>query len=130
MARYITLRGMTSPLALAPTNYSIVAGCSFATGFVKAAYVTELRQMHDVWRSRPLAAVTLDVFIDDMALQSTGPRHEVADALSEAGIQLARLIPEQLACEVAWHKAGVVSNDRELATIVAQRLAEEERAAR
>ncbi len=83
----------------------IIAGCSFATTYVKVMMVRAL----DRAVSKMPDGVTLDAYIDDLALAAVGTKEQVASKLAEAHKILREVVREELGCEFAHDKTAIVA---------------------
>jgi inhibitor of KinA sporulation pathway (predicted exonuclease) len=80
----------------------VVAGCAFATTYVKVLMTRAL----DRATARMPAGVNLDAYIDDLTLSTTGSKAQVVDRLGKAHRILKQVIQEELGCEFAREKNG------------------------
>ena len=115
-ARYIAQRGKTSHPLFA--NRGVVAGCGFATTWVKVYCVEAFDEFK---RRHPL--INIDAYIDDITLSiTTGSQQLTEDLLVAAAEDLARLIKDELDCEIAKEKSVVISSNDDMAKRLADRL--------
>ena len=103
--RHLSLSGMVTK-ALYASN-GIVAGCGFATTYVK---VYCLRPFDTFVHRCP--TVSLDAYIDDLTISSIGEASIVREAIVSGGLELHRVIQDELVCEIAMDKPALVSSCR------------------
>ena len=115
-ARFISQRGKTTHPLVA--SRGVVAGCGFATTWVKVYCV----EAFDKFKKRH-PHINIDAYIDDITLSiTTGDPKRTEDLLVAAAEDLARLIKEELDCEIAREKSVVICSDDAMAKRLADRL--------
>jgi hypothetical protein len=124
MAAYAAPRMIAMGQYVARETYAkrgIIAGCAFATTYAKISYIRRFDQM--VKEVPP--GTKLDVYIDDVATTTVGPRRRaVADAIRAHDV-LRRVLTRDLGCKLAPHKASVVASDRAAGKLVAAAIGRE-----
>ncbi len=95
--------------AITPTR-GYIAGCTNALASIKA---TMIRRMDAYIRRNP--SVDVDIYVDDIEMQSIGPRAATVDALVKAAKDMQDVLTNHLGYPLAHDKAVVVANDREVA---------------
>ncbi len=110
MATYAAPRFIAMGQHVARETYArrgIVAGCAFATTFAKIFYI---RKFDRIIREIP-PSTKLDVYIDDVATTTVGPRRRaVAEAIRVHDV-IRKVLTRGLGCKLAAHKASVVASD-------------------
>ncbi len=100
----------------------IIAGCTFATTFVKVLY---LRKFDELAKTAPRGTY-YDVFIDDVAITAEGPKAQVAANAATAHAMMRRALVEELGCQLAPQKAAIIASSREVGRATARALQQEE----
>ncbi len=125
LAAYAAPRMLTLDRIVARELYprrGVIAGCSFATTFVKLFYLDTFDKL-----SKGLPSGTnLDVFIDDIAITAEGPKRQVAANITEAHAAMRRAVTQDLGCTLAAQKAAIVASHREVGQEVAARLRQQQ----
>ncbi len=93
-----------------PPRKGVVAGCAFATTYVK---VVMQRALGRAAKDFP-DSVALDTYIDDIALSAVGEPKAVERDLLAAHRILRKTLREELGCTFASEKTAVVATNREL----------------
>ena len=109
--RYVQ-RGGCVAAPLFPSR-GVVAGCGFATTFVKIAcfdVFTRLQHRHP--------NVRFDAYIDDITITAEGSEADVLRWVTAAAHEFVAEMQTSMGCEIAWEKAAVVSNSETLANRV------------
>ncbi len=104
------------------SRQGIIAGCAFATTFVKLFY---LNSLDEAAKAMPEDS-DFDIYIDDVVTSADGPPSEVIDKLVEArGILMDALVGDR-GCQIAVDKSRVVATSAKVAREVTRRLGVEQ----
>ena len=112
--RVITMNGIMSR-AVYPRK-GIIAGCSLATSFVRVYMVRAIDELKPTLPE----GVSIDIFIDDIAISAEGPKNVVVAKIAEARRIIKRAMIEKLGCKFAEEKTAVVASSRAVAKQVAR----------